>query len=1810
MSGSKLFSCRRSRTAKRWAVAVALAMSLPTAGGPLFVPEVVHAQTAPVGQGFVLVGDDLRFIFQQIQIAQANAAGGALLGPGPNQVNAQAAPAGGAAAAQLPLGLRTVDGSFNNLIPVPDQHLFGAADLLFPRLTTPVFRPAEAGTSYQNLHGNVIDSQPRIISNLIVDQTANNPAAVAAATNPCGSGGFVCQGTAAPDPVSGALFIPNITPNFGLSAPFNVLFAFFGQFFDHGLDLVTKGSDTVIMPLQPDDPLFVPGSPTNFMVMARSAGAFSPGPDGILGTADDIREGINTTTPWVDQNQTYTSHPSHQVFLRQYVLDATGRPIPDGKVLDGGFCAPRGTGIPGDQICNIGNWAQVKAQAATKLGIQLVDTDIFDVPLILTDPYGHFKPGPARGMPQMVRPGNILVEGNPAGGGVLVPADAFRTGHAFLNDIAHNAVPSPGLVGVRDGIICDFRTCTQPPGTYDGDVLDAHFVTGDGRGNENISLTMVHNIFHAEHNRLVHYVDGLINSTLTVDEIAAWHAVDPASGWGYGERLFQAARFVTEMEYQHLVFEEFARKIQPLINPFLGGITSINGAISAEFAHTVYRLGHSMLPEVIGRTNADGTVNNLRLFDAFLAPYKYNDGGPCAVPSATCVNGRLVLTANQAAGSIVRGTTVQVGNELDEFVTQSVRETLVGLPLDLAAINIARGRSEGIPPLNEVRRQFFAQTKDATLQPYANWMEFGLQLKHFQSLTNFVAAYGNHPTITAATTVAAKRAAAQALVDANDVFLSTGATAADPTAGGLNNVDFWVGGLAEKQSVFGGLLGQTFNFVFEHQLENLQNGDRFYYLQRTDGLNIRFSLEGNSFGELLRRNSDAGGTMSNAFETADFIFDLGTPALSGTAPIILDPLDPSSPKLLTLADGTKLFFDPLHRGKNVQFNGGPGDDRAEGDVGDDTLYGNGGNDRLSGGEGDDVLIGGDGDDILFGGPGNDVLKGGPGNDALSTGPGFGGDIAIGGEGNDFMLGGDDGVEYFAGPGNDIIVDGAMRAEGMFGGPGDDWIYDGDGHDGGIFGDNGNVFDLLAGLDPIGGDDVEGGGPGQDNHWGEGGNDIFLMSEGTNKFFGDYGFDILTLQNWPAPEFVELSLLAQPGVVLNFNDLRNRYRLVDGASGWDLNDHLAGGNHTTGAIDPFVLSIDPAVPVELQLLPGMELTPTYAAKVTGLTELMTAFGITLPWMGGDLLMGGKGSDALEGKGGDDLLDGDVWLHVALKATLNDGTVKVVDDPRLLVDDVFADPQRLNPGNISIVREIITPPTPPADCNGRLPVFSATGAISFVDAAGNPAAAPLNCDTAVYNNPRAEYQITPLANGTAIVDHVIGRAKNLKSPAYEGIDIVRNIELLMFSDVTIPTPKFTDRVVPNLIGLTPAAASTALAAVGLTVGATTTGKANVTNPVPIGNVLNQNPPAGTTVTVGGAVDLVLSTGVPVPNVVGLNYPGQLLNGAVHSITEAGMTVGVVTTQLSATIPAGVVISQDPAAEVGVNLPHAVNLVVSAGGTTVPSVVGTTQASATAAISAVGLPFTVTFQASATVPSGTVISQNPAGGTLVAVGTPVALVVSSGNAPTITATVRTVRQAGGGATITSPSVTPVAGTLLVALVSADAPDPCCAPNTQVNTVTGGGLTWTRSVRSNVQLGTAEIWWAFSPAAHAAMTVSATMNNLGQAASLTVMTFTGAASSLVGAASGAFNSASGAPLGTIVTTRPNSMVLAVGTDWDAPRTMIAGTGQVIVNQFNPTVGDTYWVQRSGIIGTANTSVSINDSYPTPLVDRWDLALVEIRQP
>ena len=50
------------------------------------------------------------------------------------------------------------------------------------------------------------------------------------------------------------------------------------------------------------------------------------------------------------------------------------------------------------------------------------------------------------------------------------------------------------------------------PGTYDDEQLAAHFIAGDGRVNENIGLTAIHQVFHSEHNRLVGYMQDLVTT--------------------------------------------------------------------------------------------------------------------------------------------------------------------------------------------------------------------------------------------------------------------------------------------------------------------------------------------------------------------------------------------------------------------------------------------------------------------------------------------------------------------------------------------------------------------------------------------------------------------------------------------------------------------------------------------------------------------------------------------------------------------------------------------------------------------------------------------------------------------------------------------------------------------------------------------------------------------------------------------------------------------------------------------------------------------------------------------------------------------------------------------------------------------------------------------------------------------------------------------------------------------------------------------------------------------------------------------------
>ena len=381
--------------------------------------------------------------------------------------------------------------------------------------------------------------------------------------------------------------------------------------------------------------------------------------------------------------------------------------------------------------------------------------------------------------------------------------------------------------------------------------------------------------------------------------------------------------------------------------------------------------------------------------------------------------------------------------------------------------------------------------------------------------------------------------------------------------------------------------------------------------------------------------------------------------------------------------------------------------------------------------------------------------------------------------------------------------------------------------------------------------------------------------------------------------------------------------------------------------------------------------------------------------------------------------------------------------------------------------------------------------------------------------------------------------------------------------VPVTVRNSATVPALIGLSQTNAQTALAAAGSILGTVT----STNSAAPIGQVVSQSPGVGVSVAPGSAVAITVSLGpasVTVPNVVGF---AQAF--ALSAISGAGLTAGPITTASSATVPAGSVITQNPAAGTSVATSSAVAIVVSTGPpvVSVPSVVGLAQATAQSTITAAGLTVgAITTANSATVPAGAVISQNPTGGTPVAPLTAVALVVSSGPAATGRPTVdRTVFSEGLGKRTTAAFSTTLPNELLVAFAASDGP---AAPNAQTLTIAGAGLTWTRRARAATQFGDAEIWTAPAATVLTNVTVSSTQSSTGVHQSLTVIAFSG-----VGGV-GAVNTGGGigAPSLSLTSTAAGSVVYAVGTDWDRAVARTIPANQVKVHEFVDTaVGDTY---------------------------------------
>lgn len=268
------------------------------------------------------------------------------------------------------------------------------------------------------------------------------------------------------------------------------------------------------------------------------------------------------------------------------------------------------------------------------------------------------------------------------------------------------------------------------------------FLCGDIRANENLHLTAMHTLFIREHNRLCDYV-------VQKHPIMA----------GEDESVYQQARRIVSGQMQQITYYEFLPALLGDYAPHCHcEYSSANNPDTAtEFSTVGYRLGHSLLPGVI----PVGTDSEILLRDAFFRPSWIQQNG---------------------IDTLLVGTVGSVCNEFDTNITPAVRNFLFGPPeagmmLDLASLNIQRGRDHGIPDYNTVRE-----------------------------------AYG------------LPRVTAFSQISSDPVVQSKLAT----TYATVDDIDPWVGALAEDHLPTAAV-GPLVTAILVDQFTRLKNGDRFWW---------------------------------------------------------------------------------------------------------------------------------------------------------------------------------------------------------------------------------------------------------------------------------------------------------------------------------------------------------------------------------------------------------------------------------------------------------------------------------------------------------------------------------------------------------------------------------------------------------------------------------------------------------------------------------------------------------------------------------------------------------------------------------------------------------------------------------------------------------------------------------------------------------------------------------------------------------------------------------------------------------------------
>ncbi|TWT99538.1 peroxidase [Botrimarina colliarenosi] len=419
-------------------------------------------------------------------------------------------------------------------------------------------------------------------------------------------------------------------------------------------------------------------------------------------------------------------------------------------------------------------------------------------PIAVNDPTDPLAPGPipftrADSLPSGGRGGGrtpINYTSSYLDGSVVYGADAARAaalrgaGGKLLLD-ANGLLPrnSAGLEVENNGPL---------PST-------SMFLAGDIRANENPLLTSLQTVFAREHNRLV---DAIGVQQPSLDD----------------EGRYQLARKLVGAELQAITYREFLPSL-------IGGgrstevlgthlYTGVDASVTNAFANAAFRLGHSQVSSNLALIDDTGAASALPLRNAFHNPTLI-DGDPTLVDD------------------LLRGAAKQRSEEIDTLVVDDLRNALFGPPgaggLDLAAINIQRGRDAGLPNYRTLR----ANHQAGVLQSFAD--------------------------IT------------------SDPLLA--ATLSDLYEGNLGNLDAWVGGLAEDH-VAGASVGPLFYAVIDSQFERLRKGDRLFYNGAAAGLYFDgvldpmiaelVDLDAVTLADIIEANTAVTGLQENLFYVPGF----------------------------------------------------------------------------------------------------------------------------------------------------------------------------------------------------------------------------------------------------------------------------------------------------------------------------------------------------------------------------------------------------------------------------------------------------------------------------------------------------------------------------------------------------------------------------------------------------------------------------------------------------------------------------------------------------------------------------------------------------------------------------------------------------------------------------------------------------------------------------------------------------------------------------------------------------------------------------